>query len=1347
MPETARVSGTPRASGPARTPGAFPHLHVASAYSLRYGTSFPAALVQRAAAYGMDMLALTDRDGLYGAIKHVQACHGEGVRPVVGVDLALGGAAGIDFALGEAAGLDLALRGAGARPEPARVDLAFGEAGGRPEAARIVVLARGDGWGNLCRLVTAAHYAGERGEPYVTPGMVAEHAVGPAGDARLTVLLGPRSGVGLAVAARHDERARALLAAWRATVPGLVVELTDHYGYRDANTAARMLALAESMDVPAVLTNAVRHLQPADYQVGNVLDAARKLVPLHGRHVEHTASHAYLKSGEEMARVAARICGGDWSRITRLLAETRRVAEECALDPYEIVPLLNEDNPRLHLPEIGEDPVPLLRRRCEDGLHDRGLERSSQARERLTDELKIIERKQLSGYFISVAGITDMIRNMGVRCAIRGSGAGSLVNYLIRIGEVNPLEHGLLMERFLSEGRRGLPDIDVDVESARRLDCYRAILDRYGTARVACVSMMETYRARSAIRDVGAAMGLPPHEIDAIAKAFPHVRAKQIRAALTDLPELRDSGLNDRGLETVFRLAEKLDGLPRHIALHPCGVLIGNSALRDRTPVERSLLDFPMSQFDKDDVEEAGLLKLDVLGVRMQSAMAYSLQEIERVDHRKIDLDAVPHDDRATYDMICASRTLGCFQIESPGQRELVAKLEPRTMHDLIVDISLFRPGPVNSDMVTPYLESRHGFREAYYPHAELRDALQETHGVVVFHEQVLKIVDIMTGCGLSWAEKIRRTLSTPEGRDRVRTWWEFNVRPEFDKETVDKAWKVLDAFGAFGFCKAHAAAFGLPTYQSAWLKRHHAAAFFAGVLTHEPGMYPNRVILDEARQCGVDILPLDVNHSGKAWLVEKTPAYGVTKGGVTEGGITKGGATEGGSARGGGARGGGARGGGSKGSGSKGDGESLTLHVRPGDLGEPRDDDGRASELRIEEIGRGYGLRVPFSAVKGVSEAEVDRMVAGRPYTSMADFWERARPSRPIAERIVEVGGLDAVHGLHPGGPRWRPGELTRRDLIAQVGALDRASSSGVTTRRTRAGNSRTGRYGGSHSPPTATPATGSGPGSESGPWAGPGPGPATGPGLGPATGPWPGSGAGLETGPGHGPVAVQLPMGFFEQVVPGELPEMTEAEVVEAELSILGMDVTRHVIGFYDELLDAIGVTRSKDLLRRRNGAEILVAGVKVATQTPAVRSGQRVIFTTLDDSTGPIDLTFFESVQAHTAATVFGSWLLVARGVVRRTGGKAVSLRAVHCWDLVELDRVWRAPGPDGGIGAVREWLAETPVPGEGVGGRRIEYGNGFRLSPYSDIGPAPGVREPGRRLWHASSGSSGPTRANA
>lgn len=1144
--------------------GPFSHLHVASAYSLRYGVAQPHALVQRAAELGMDTLALTDRDGLYGAIKHILACHAHGISPLLGVDLAV------------------AQPTAASDPIPRAVAMATG----RP------------GWGSLCRLVSAAHLAGERGRPVARPEMFAEHAEG------LVVLLGPDSDVGRAVSQGQKDVAARRLAAWRERAEPLI-EIVDHQGRGDGRRAGRMLELASEAGVPAVLTNAVRYLERADSAAAQVLDVSRKLVPLHRRHLDDTTGRAHLASGGEMRRIAEQICGPDTGAARRLLEGTRRLAERCVLDPHQDLGM-----GRAHLPLVeGGEPYAQLVARCSDGLVRRGLAGSAAARDRLDDELGVIARKGLAAYFLVVADVAELIRSLGIRCAIRGSGAGCLVNHLLGIGDLDPLEHGLVMERFLADSRPGLPDIDLDVESARRLEAYRAIFERHGQDRVACVSMMETYRARSAIRDVGGAIGLPPYEIDAIAKAFPHIRARQIRAALDDLPELRQSNLGQRGLAGLFRIAERLDGLPRHIAMHPCGVLLSNATLLDRTPVQRSLPGFPMSQFDKGDVEAMGLLKLDVIGVRTQSAMAHAVAEIARTGGERVDLEAVPRDDEPTYALIRVSRTLGCFQIESPGQRELVAKLRPRDLDDLIIDISLFRPGPVNSDMVTPYLETRHGRRPVSYPHPGLAGILAESSGVVVFHEQLLRVLDAMTGCGLSEAEAARRRLADDAGQAEVAAWFrERALGRGYDQAVIEQVWGMLSAFGAFGFCKAHAASFALPTYQSAWLKRHHPAAFYAGVLTHEPGMYPKRAILEDARQSGVPILPLDVNHSAATWHAEP----------LSQGGSSS----------------------------------------------------------------APYGIRVALSEVKGISEAEVERVVDRRPYDSLGDFWRRARVSRPVAERLVLVGAFDALHDLRAGeeraGDEQRlrddeegtvgPG-VSRRDLLCHVGALDRAG--------------------------------GGGPG-----------------------------GAG------------QLALEFVPEIRPGELPEMTPAEVVEAELEILGMDVSRHVLSFYAGLLGALGVVRSRDLLERRAGEEILVAGVKVATQTPAVRSGQRVIFATLDDATGPVDVTFFESVQDRCAAAVFGGWLLVIRGRLRRPGGRAVSLNGTGCWDLTRLYGVWRRDGID----AVHEAMAAPVALGTGAprrpGGRRLVYANGFELSPYADVGPAGGAikRAPGR-LWHASGGSSG------
>ncbi|MBB6171764.1 error-prone DNA polymerase [Nocardiopsis mwathae] len=1254
-------------------PDAFTHLNVASSASMRYGTAHPPALAERAAELGMDMLALTDRDGVYGAVKHVRACEQAGIRPILGADLAVAA----------------------------------------PDGGRITALARGKrGWASLCRLITAAHATGTRGVPSVTPDSVAEHADG------LVILLGPGSDVGLAAADHHLQRARRLLDRWRA-IADVAIELVDHYGPGRHRQATALLRLATETRTLAVLTNAARYPRAADAEVAHVLDEVHRRRPGVGGTPVPAVSQAYLKSGEEMAAVAERLCGPDRTAARRLLAHTRALASSCALDPAADLGL-----GRPHLPEF-PDARDRLWRACGEGLTRLGLHRDQRARSRLARELEIIEGKGFSSYFLTVADIADRIRARGIRCSIRGSGAGSLVNHLIGISAVDPLAHGLLMERFLTESRSGLPDIDLDVESARRLEAYDAIFDAYPDA--ACVSMMETYRARSAIRDVGAVMGVPPHEVDRLAKMFPHIRARQIRAACDDLPELRAGGLDGPSASVLFQMAERLDGLPRHTALHPCGIVISDSSLRDRTPLEPGAIGYEMTQFDKNDVEEMGLIKLDVIGVRMQSAMTHALSEVRRTEGKKVDIDAsatqraeastpvaggpsvsavqrvrsasagggtdasatqraeastpvaggpsvsavqrvrsasagggtdasatqraeastpvaggpsvsavqrvrsasagggtdasatqraeastpvaggpsvsavqraggtgirdddlvtIIADDPATYAMIRDSRTLGCFQIESPGQRELVSRLRPAGLGDLIVDISLFRPGPVNSDMITPYIAVRNGEQPPEFPSPALSDVLTETGGVVIFHEQVINVLHAMTGCGLDQAEAMRRRLGTDEGKEKVREIFTGLARDcGHPEDVVERVWEIIAAFGAFGFCKAHAAAFALPTYQSAWLKRYYPAAFYAGVLTHEPGMYPRRAILDDARRFGVPILGVDVNASDREWRMERT-----------DGGV--------------------------------------------------------------------WGIRAALADVKGITDAEVEAITAGRPYFSLPDFANRARPARDVLDRLVRVGAFDALY--HIGADPTAP---SRRDLLLQAGAVERAG------RRALGGG--------------------------------------------------------------------QLPIGLVEETSAGELPEMTMAEEVQTELEVLGYDASRHLLGCYAELIAELvshhGAVLARDLHRARPGEDVLVLGVKVATQTPAVRSGQRIIFTTLDDATGLVDLTFFESVQDRCAATVFGSWLLAVRGRIRRVGGSGLpTINATHAYDLDELSQAWT----DGGRESLHAHLgaAAPSSPLTGVGGRRIRYANGYELSTYADISPA-GADSAPRKLWHASPGSSG------
>jgi error-prone DNA polymerase len=1273
----------------------FVHLHVASGYSMRFGANHPADLVARAAEHGMGALALTDRDGLYGAVKFALACRSSGIRPIFGVDLAVAPALdttvppALAHALGGAASGARAPRlhaspAAGTRRAPAR-----GGAAVDLRLPRTTFLARdGAGWASLCRLTSSTHLRGTRGEPVSSLAMAAEHATG------LTALLGPDSPVGRALAAGRTDLAAAQLDTWRSVFgPNLVLEVVHHRGRGDRQRAQAMLRFAAEQGVPVVLSNAVRYVDALDAPTADVLDAARRLVPLDLRHVDRRTAEGYLKSGKEMTQVAEDLVGPDRDAALRLLERTARLAEQCAVDMRDDLGIGSVRYPELDVvttsAERGMSSSQVLRARCEAGLGRRGMTPSERVRARLDDELAVIDQLGYPSYFLTVADVVDLIRSLRVRAAARGSGAGSLVTYLLGISDVDPIRYGLLMERFLSPLRHQLPDIDIDVESARRMEVYDAVLDRFGADRVSCISMMDTYRVRHAIRDVGAALSLPQAEIDAVAKAFPHIRANQVHAALRDLPELRASRYGSKraggsgDLDLLFDLVARLDGLPRHIALHPCGVLLSDATLLDRTPVESSYLGYPMSQFDKDDVEELGLLKLDLLGIRMQSAIAHALDEVARVDGETVDIDAVPRDDPTTFELIRSTRTLGMFQIESPGQRELVGKFGPQTFEDIIIDISLFRPGPVKSDMVTPFLLARNGWRDAEYPHPDLEFALAETAGVVVFHEQVLHVVSRMTGCTLAEADEVRRALGEKDAHPEVRAWFMPRVLDAgYPEEVAEQVWGVLVAFGSFGFCKAHAAAFALPTYQSAWLKTHHPAAFLAGVLTHDPGMYPKRLILDDARNFGIRVLGLDVNASGATYRAER----------LDEG---EGGAEE---------------------------GCDETPPVTPaGNWRRPE-----WMPATMSDPSR-YGIRLSLADVKGISDDEVARIVTGQPYRSLTDFWSRASVSRPVVERLVLAGGFDSLYGFgmrdrESHRPAHRRRQLTRRDLLLQIGELDRWSRSGA--RASSAGQLSLDLLGLEEDGQDALFP------------------------LEEATGQL--DGVGRLDGGGAGP-------GWAEG---SGLPEFTDAELVRAELEVLGLDASRHVVDFYRPFLAALGAVPAGELLGCRSGSELLVAGVKVATQTPPIRSGRRVVFVTLDDGTGCTDSTFFEDAQGPYASTVFHSWLLVIRGVLRRTGARGVSLRATGAWELPALHEGWET----GGLEAVRELMA---APGEyteeAIAGAAASHGprpvvvrpvlvhpTGFRMSPYADIKPAGddagtaarrAAAGPPRKLWHSSPGSSG------
>ena len=1179
-------------------PPRFAHLAARSTFSLRDGTIPPERLAAAAAAAGMTHVALTDRDGVGGAVRFVRAAEGAGVVPVLGVDLAVrtGATGGDDAVVPDH------------RPGPA--------VGGRrraPDLPRVVLLARdADGFADLCRATTRAH-ANDRAVPHLR----AEDLGLLATSGRVVAVLGPDAPVGRLLARGRPDAAAAELARWRDLLgpDGAVLGVRDHrvapggrrvHGRPDPDEPgddariARTLALAARTGATAVAVNDVRHERPGDAVVADVLRCVRLGVPLADRHVGRTTSAAHLADPATMAR--------RFRERPDLLAAAADLAASCA----PALPVGGIRAPRL----TGLEPVAAaraLRARAEAGLVRRLGPPTTAAAERLVRELAAIDASGLHDLFLAVADVVADVRAMGILVACRGSAAGSLVCYALGIGDVDPVAHGLSFERFMNPWRDELPDIDLDVESHRREDVYDRVLARYGAERVACVGMYETFQGRSAVREVGAALGLPAEEVARVASRVPHVRARDLRRALDRLPELAGSRLDAGALGTLLDLAARLDGMPRHLAMHPCGILLSDDGLTGRTPLQRSAHGYPVSQLDKDDVAALGWLKLDVLGVRMLSAMRHCVDLVNGVtrDPRvpraptrdpatagvpgwtdgRFDVGAIPDDDPATYDLIRSTHSVGVFQIESPGQRELLGRLQPTGIGDLVAEISLFRPGPMRADMVTPYVARRHGEEPVAHAHPVLAPVLDETFGVIVYHEQVMGVLAALTGCDAGYADLLRRRLADPEGVRLVRRFVRDRAAARgLPSDAVERVLDDVASFAAFGFCKAHAAAFAVPTQRSAFLKAHLLPEFMAGLIAHDPGMYPRRMIVEECRLWAVPVLGPDVHASGRDAHVE------VLDGDEADAllGLTAARETA-------------ARG-----------GDPAPLLPDgwswPVDAPRPLPPTGRDAGARPD--GRRWAVRLGLDAVGEVAGDEVERLLELRPFVDLADLRARAGLARPGALALAAAGALDGVARVGVGGPR------DRRALRL---AVEEAWAGRATARA------------GARAAAQAT-----------------------------------------------------LPL---PPPAPPTLPPERRGDRLRAELAATGVELTTHVVAPYAPLLRALGVTDAHALRDAPTGARVRVAGVRVALQSPPQRSGDRVLFLSLDDRTGQVQVTFFARSLPDCAWVVRTAWLVVTEGVVSRRGRRGATVVGRRAWDLARLWRAWQAGDLDAA-------LAERGTPGVGA-----------------------------------------------
>jgi DNA-directed DNA polymerase III PolC len=493
-----------------------------------------------------------------------------------------------------------------------------------------------------------------------------------------------------------------------------------------------------------------------------------------------------------------------------------------------------------------------------DGAHARRLNR----------ELEMVGRMGFAPYFLLVNDLVAFARARGIRCTVRGSAAGSVVTWLL-CGGVDPVAHDLLFERFLNDGRHEPPDVDLDFDSLRRDEVLQHLMARF-PGEAAMVATVPTFRARSAVRELCLAAGGSREEASRLTELIPHhARPSRLAELLRLTPELAGHPLARR--RELVELAAAIGGLPRQLSVHLGGVALG--PLADLVPVETSAQGLGVIQLDKDDAEELGLIKMDLLGLRMHSAIAQSLRALA-ARGRPVEVEELPLDDPAVYRMLRSTDTVGVFQVESPGQRGMLGRLQPENFHDLMVDISLFRPGPMKADMVTPFLERRHGRQPVVYPHPALEPILAETLGVVVFQEQVLKISHHLAGMSYGQADGLRRAMThrrTPAEMNRLREGFLEGCRGRgLDDGLAWLLWEQVSSFASYGFPKSHAAAFAHIAYQSAWLRAHHPLEFFLGLLNAgHVGGYPPRVLLNEARRQGVAVLGPEINTSGGGYLSE----------------------------------------------------------------------------------------------------------------------------------------------------------------------------------------------------------------------------------------------------------------------------------------------------------------------------------------------------------------------------------------------------------------------------------------------------------------------------------------------
>ena len=800
---------------PLRSTVAYAELHAHSAYSFLDGASTPEELVEEAVRLDLRAVALTDHDGLYGVVRFAEAAKELDMRTVFGAELSLSNTVRTED------------------PDP--------------PGPHLLVLARGpEGYRRLSRQLAAAHLAGgEKGRPLYDYDTLTEAAGG-----HWHILTGCRKGhVRQALSTGGPEAAAEALADLvdRFGRDRVSVELTHHGDPLDDERNAALGALARRFGLTVVATTAAHFAEPGRARLAMAMgairarqsldEAAGRLAPLGGSH---------LRSGDEMARL--------FFRYPETITAAADLGEQCAFGLALIAPQL----PPFDVPE-GHTEDSWLRELVMVGAARRYGPRSSapEAYAQIERELDVIAALKFPGYFLVVHDITQFCRRNDILCQGRGSAANSAVCYALGVTAVDPIANELLFERFLSPAQDGPPDIDIDIESDLREKAIQYVYDKYGRDYAAQVANVITYRGRSAVRDMARALGFSQGQQDAWSKQISRWNG------LDDSPDIEDIP------GPVIDLAMQIKNLPRHMGIHSGGMVICDRPIADVCPVEWArMADRSVLQWDKDDCAAIGLVKFDLLGLGMLSALHYAIDLIAEHKGIEVDLARLDLSDPAVYEMLQRADSVGVFQVESRAQMATLPRLKPRVFYDLVVEVALIRPGPIQGGSVHPYIKRRNGLEPVVYDHPSMEPALRKTLGVPLFQEQLMQLAVDCAGFSPAEADQLRRAMGSKRSTEKMRRLRDrfyagMAQRHGITGEVADRIYEKLEAFANFGFPESHSLSFASLVYYSSWFKLYHPAVFCAALLRAQPmGFYSPQSLVADARRHGVTVRGPDVNAS-----------------------------------------------------------------------------------------------------------------------------------------------------------------------------------------------------------------------------------------------------------------------------------------------------------------------------------------------------------------------------------------------------------------------------------------------------------------------------------------------------